>query len=331
MRKFAAQALGLLLCMTAHDAALGAPPEIHASISADTILIGDRFSLEVIIHKDMMQTVSLPSLGEGGTTGYGVEVLAESGLDTLKQDGRRQTLRKRYELTSFDAGVYEMGHYPVLYADKNIVDTLYSPESLPIVVNTLAVATQNSDIYDIKEPLDTPLLVSEFAGYLLTAFVVAVAAAALVMLVRREISKRRRKDKKGETPQPAIPPHVRAIQDLETLHNQKLWQSGKTKTYYTGLSDILRSYLSGRYSLNAMEMTSDEILRAAASLKMSRKSEGDLRSIMLTADLVKFAKYVPDAETNETLYYAAYYFIEDTKHIATETVVEEAKGGNDEE
>lgn len=329
MKKFAALLLSILLSAMLPVVAMTAPPQVHASLSADTVLIGDRFSMEIIIEKDMMQAVSLPSF-DRGLAENGIEILAESDLDTVRQDGRRQVLRKRYEMTSFDAGIYQLGRYPVLYADKNITDTLYSAESLPVVVKTLPVDTEKETIYDIKAPLKAPLLVSEFAGYLFAAIVTALVIAALILLVRREISKRRRNDGEAGVTQPSVPPHVQAIQDLETLYNQKLWQSGKAKAYYTRLTDILRSYLGGRYGLNAMEMTSDEIIQAVRPLNLPDKNSEDLRNIMLTADLVKFAKHVPEPEVNDNLYHAAYYFIEDTKQVAEETAEEEVKGENDE-
>lgn len=328
MKKFAAGVLWLLLLSVPY-AAKGAPPEIHASLSADTILIGDRFTMEIVISKDMMQAVSLPTF-DTDATGRGIEILTESALDTIRQSGRKQVLRKRYELTSFYEGAYDLGHYPVLYADKNITDTLYSPESLPIVVNTLPVDTDNGTIRDIKSPKKAPVLVSEFAGYLVTAAVAAVFIAALVLLSIRMISRRRRTTGNGSVPKPSVPPHVRAIQELETLHNRKLWQSGKTKSYYTGLTDILRTYLSDRYGLNAREMTSEEIMQATAPLHLPEKGSKDLRAILVTADLVKFARQVPKEETNESLYYAAYYFVEDTKETP-EPSAPEADGGKEDE
>ena len=302
-----------------------AAPVVRATLKPDTVLIGDRFSIEVLIDKDMMQVVELPTFGTDMTGGGSIEILSESPLDTLRQEGRRQVLRKRYELTSFDAGIYELGHYPVLYGDKNITDTLYSQAPLRIVVDTFPVDTQKSTVYDIKGPEQAPLMVGEFAGYAAAILVFAAVLAAVVIQVCRYRARRRGTVPEGRSV-PVVPPHVQAIQDLETLHNRKLWQSGRVKSYYTQLTDIVRAYLNGRYGVNAMEMTSDEIMGAAAALQMSDKNRRDLRAILLTADLVKFARHVPAGEENENLYYAAYYFVEDTKEVPAE-----ADGGEKEE
>lgn len=309
-----------------------AAPVVRATLRPDSVLIGDRFSIEVLIEKDMMQVVALPAFGEELAGGGNLELLREWPLDTLSREGRRQVLRKRYELTSFEAGVYELGRYPVLYGDKNIVDTLYSQHPLRVVVDTFPVDTQQSTVYDIKGPEQAPLMVGEFAGYAAWGLVLALAVAAAVILFCRFRARRRRTATSAGVPVEAVPPHVRAIRDLEELHHRKLWQSGREKAYYTQLAGIVRSYLNGRYSINAMEMTSDEIMTAVAALPLSEKNRRDLQALLVTADLVKFARHVPAGEENEQFYYAAYYFVEDTKEVPAEAGAdeeEEKKEGDD--
>ena len=116
-------------------------PTVRAKFSADSVLIGDQFRLEVEVDKDMMEIVEFPVLKQTLGDSTDIEVLGESLVDTLQSDGRRLTLRKEYTLTSFDEGDYHTGKFPVLYVDKNIVDTLWSQDSLRIVVNTIPVDT----------------------------------------------------------------------------------------------------------------------------------------------------------------------------------------------
>ena len=117
---------------------------------------------------------------------------------------------------------------------------------------------------------------------------------------------------------PALPPHVEAIRALEELHNRKLWQNNRHKQYYSGLTDILRTYIARRWEIGAMEMTSDEIIAAMQSQELPDKARMDLTAVLRDADLVKFAKATPEAEQNENDYLKVYYFVEETKP-ATET------------
>ena len=119
-------------------------------------------------------------------------------------------------------------------------------------------------------------------------------------------------------PAPKLPPHVIAIKALEELRNRKLWQNGKHKLYYSTLTEILRLYIEGRWAVGALEMTSDEIISALRDVDIKHDSRSNLISILRTADMVKFAKALPEAEENEQLFNYAYYFVENTKSVAAE-------------
>ena len=140
--------------------------------------------------------------------------------------------------------------------------------------------------------------------------------AAIIWLIVRAVSRRQPAEKQVYKPREL--PHVRAIRELEGLNNKKLWQNDKHKLYYTHLTDIVRTYLEGRYGIGAMEMTSDEIMSAIKDTGLNVKNIDDLGELLYSADLVKFAKHVPDAETNEKVWYDAFYFVEDTKEAPIE-------------
>ena len=119
-------------------------------------------------------------------------------------------------------------------------------------------------------------------------------------------------------PAPKLPPHVIAIKALDELRNRKLWQNGKHKLYYSTLTEILRLYIEGRWSVGALEMTSHEIIKALYDVDINSESRNNLATILITADMVKFAKALPDAEENEQLFTYAYYFVENTKSVDVE-------------
>ena len=77
----------------------------------------------------------------------------------------------------------------------------------------------------------------------------------------------------------------------ENLRQQKLWQSGKVKEYFSSLTDIAREYIEGQFGVNAVEMTTDDILEEVKPLQFSQETYGKLKETMEVADLVKFAKY----------------------------------------
>ena len=61
---------------------------------------------------------------------------------------------------------------------------------------------------------------------------------------------------------PPEAPFDRAIRRLNEIRQQRLAQSGNDKHYFTELTDVLRTYLNGRFGIYAMEMTSKQIVEA---------------------------------------------------------------------
>lgn len=287
------------------------PPIVDANFSRDSILIGDQFKLTVDIDKDVVQITEFPVFDKG-KLGEKLEIVSESKIDTISNKDRRVILRKEYTLTGFDEGSYNLGKFPVLYVDKNVTDTVWSADSLLIQVHTFEIDTTKQTIFDLKGQLDTPLKFGEFSGYLIIGLLVAALLAVIIYFIVRKMRNKPLIVRR----QSLEPPHVIAIKELEKLHAQKLWQSGKVKLYYTRLTDILREYIEERYAISAMEMTSDEIIAAFNNEELiNSKLKAQISETLNTADFVKFAKYIPDPQQNDTLYNYIYYFVEETKQI----------------
>ena len=306
------------LCLSA--SAQSPTPMVRAMLDRDSITIGDRFTLTIEVEKDLVQSIYFPAFKvgpqEGDEAQFGsLECLEDHPTDTLEHKGRRLHLRKRYTLTAFDEGVYNLGRPSVLYADKNIIDTLYGvKDSMRLVVSPVALDTTMM-VRAIKPVKTLPFRFGEISGYMGIGLGVLLIIALAIYLLARYLAKRGKKITDLFKPEPPIPAHIVAISALEELQNQKLWQNNKHKEYYSALSDILRTYLDGRFGIGAMEMTSDEIIEATKSLDIPTKNAMDLVYVLRNADLVKFAKASFDAAENEGAYSKVYYFVEETKPV----------------
>ena len=160
--------IGALAALTLGAAAVrAADPVVSARFSADSVMIGDQFSLDIRVDKDVMEVVDFPVFNGFLSDSADIEILAESPVDTLKAEGRRITLGKSYLLAGFDEGRYRMGRFPVLRVDKNLIDTVWSRDSLAIDIHTLPVDTLTQTIHDVKPPLRTPLRFAEIRGWLI--------------------------------------------------------------------------------------------------------------------------------------------------------------------
>ncbi len=270
------------------------------------------------------------------------EFVGDYPIDTLQSDGRRLTIRKRYRLA-----VMETGNIPfrpaILYYEKNreLPDTLISDDTLMLhVANYVELDTtlflkadptnqQGISVDDTKAKSmlkddgiytqkDLPFIFMEIRDYTIYGLIALIILSLIVWFIVWYVRNHQSSDAGFVKPAPKLPPHVIAIKALDELRNRKLWQNGKHKLYYSTLTEILRLYIEGRWSIGALEMTSDEIITALRDVDIKHDSRSNLIAILRTADMVKFAKALPDAEDNEQLFTYAYYFVENTKGVVAE-------------
>ncbi len=287
-------------------------PKVSGTIEPDSIGIGDRFLYSIEVEKDLMQGVFFPNFGGEGAEAY--ELIEDRAIDTLSRDGRRLKLRKSFLLAAFEEGIHRVVPQ-VMYADKNIIDTVRSTDTIDLLVTTFLIDSTSHPIFDIKPQRNLPFKLGEITGYIMWAIVALLVLALLIYLAIRIMRHYGKNLGNIFKPAPPLPPHVVAFAALEKLRGERLWQEDKHKLYYSTLTDIVRQYIAGRYGVGAMEMTSDEIIEAMRGVELPQKSSMDLTQILRDADLVKFAKALPEADENEAAYRAVWDFVEQTKPV----------------
>jgi len=165
-----------------------------------------------------------------------------------------------------------------------------------LTVHTLAVDTTLA-IKPIKGPVKIGFSLLEFMPWIIAGLLFIAFAGFLIWYYLKR--------KKGEPifvlrPSVKYQPHELALMELEKLRAKKLWQAGKIKDYHTELTDILRKYFEDRFHIMAMESTSSEILEDLESKTLVTKENREiLNRVLVMADLVKFAKYLPMPEEHD--------------------------------
>ncbi len=110
----------------------------------------------------------------------------------------------------------------------------------------------------------------------------------------------------------------------------KLWQQGLNKEYYTALTETVRRYIVDRFGVNAMELTSAEILDSLRKDEEVASVYDRLKQILLLADFVKFAKIHPLPDENDLSLTNAYLFVNETKQKAQDSTVKDGNGSENE-
>lgn len=281
-----------------------------STLSADSLLVGDQvvWTLDFSVPEGKMLAVAPYSeiLARDTSIKGSVEVVRDFELDTLSVKKNLAQLRGRILLTSFDSGAFRLPP-PLILVDKDgsgDADTLkIDPKTL--YVNTIPVDTATFKIYDIKPQETYPVTFKEVLPWILLGIGIAVLIWAIIRYFEM---RRKNKDFFGRSLE-SDPPHIVALKKLEKIRTEKLWQNGKEKLFYTGITDTVREYIEKRYSVRAMEQTSTEIMESLKDKKIEEKVLSDLGTMFSTSDLVKFAKHTPGAEENEKAIPAAVNFV----------------------
>lgn len=279
---------------------------VESKIDSIEILIGEQTSVALSVTAKKGAKVKMPVYEPSQYITPGVEVLAHSDADTSQLDNGLLKITKRYTLTSFDENLYYLPPMTVNVDGKN-----YKSKSLALKVLTVPVDTLHPEkFYPPKGVQSNPFLWSDWEqAFWLSVVFVLICVLTYYLWTRLKENKpviaKVRIIKK-------LPPHQKALKEIEHIKENKMSVSEDQKTYYTLLTDVLRKYIKARFGFNAMEMTSTEII-SRLQQEEDRKMIDELNELFMTADLVKFAKYSTLINENDANLVNAIEFINTTK------------------
>ena len=279
---------------------------VSSEVSADSLMIGDQVRYTLRVDADEDVDFRMPSISD--TLSRNLEVIASLSADTTAGEGRRR-VEHNYVITSFEEGMQILPAQEVVYSFHERTDTALS---MPLIVRVFEPEVDTTEaIMPIKPPINTPLTFMEVLPWI----GVGVGGLLLVTLVMALvwIYRQRRRDPEIFRVRPSDPAHVIAFRELDRLKEEKLWERGFVKEFYTRLTEITRTYIERQYGIPAMERTTDEILEA---FRRSNTENGlldeILEELLQLADLVKFAKEDPLPVDNQTNLNNAYLFVQKT-------------------
>ncbi|MBR4070902.1 MAG: DUF4381 family protein, partial [Bacteroidaceae bacterium] len=192
-------------------------------------------------------------------------------------------------VTSFDSGLYYIPPFKYVFDEDTFATESLSLKIVPVDVPDEATA---ADVKDIKDVVAPPFVLWDFVPVWLLVLIGVIALLAVAAFFAIKYFKNRKVEEEIPVAK-RIPPYELAMQELQQLRESKLWQQGQEKQYYTRLVDILREYIDNRFGINAMEMTSSQILAALQRNKDTKEVNKYLNEILSMADFVKFAKMRP--------------------------------------
>lgn len=283
----------------------------NAEIDTTEIRIGEQTRMRLKLGVDSGHEVIMPKVEKGVISG-GVEILDVK--EAKSSDGKRDNYTTELTITSFDESSYVIAPISAIVAG----DTCPS-NPLGLNVFTLEIDTTKIDsISGTAGIIDVELgwedyRDSVYLGYI-SIFVAVVLAWLIVRLVKNKPVIRIIKIK------PKQPSHIVAINRINDIKSDSaLNVEGNEKELYTRLTDALREYMKERFGFNAPEMITAEIVEELSKID-DKEGLGELKAVLETADLVKFAKMHPSVYENSNNISNAAEFVNATKNVAEENI-----------
>ncbi len=257
--------------------------QVTSTVDSTQIKIGSAFNLTIKATANEGSKVVFPNQQHIGP----FEVLEQFKTDTIL-DGKRMELIKKYTLIQFDSGAYVLPRLSVYIDGKNHQTDLFN-----IKVNNVTVDTLKQPMYDIKAQIGGETDTDKLWKYLLGIVLSLVAGGAAFFVVKRIQNKNLTEEDLYKTPLEKV------TKKLQLLDSKRLVLNGDVKSYYSEMTDVIRDYIEEVFEIPAKESTTSEVIQMlfqtiqSKKIQLSKESVNDLKRVLQTADLVKFAKSEP--------------------------------------
>jgi hypothetical protein len=263
--------------------------EVEGKVNDTKVQVGKPFTLDL--------SLKVPYGWFVEWNDFAIDTLSEQ-LDIIKRSEVERTadadsnviVKQQLTLMTFDTGQIQVPAVGLTYAKSFDDPDRLKAYTDPINLYSTTIMVDTTMAYKpIVEPIAAPVQMKEVFPWILAVLLLALVVFGIWYWRKHRKTK---VDADGNIVRgPVIPPYDKAVGDLENLRQQKLWQSGKVKEYFSSLTDIAREYIEGQFGVNAVEMTTDDILEEVKPLHFSQETYNKLKGTMEVADLVKFAKY----------------------------------------
>ncbi len=252
---------------------------VTSSVNRSTITIGDRISYKIDVSYSEGLKVQAPSIG--------------ANLDSFEIKDYRFTSPKKehdgqiHETFEYIMSIFSVGDYVVppvsityIKKDSSKVSKIFTDR---INIKVISVKPNDSgDIKDIKSVVEIKGGISAWLYYLLAIILV------IAVFVAWRVFKSKHKE---ENVVPSKPPYEKAIEAIEKLASENLIEKGYSKAFNFRISEIIRIYLGERYTFNAIDLTTTELLEELHRADIKDDVIENVKSFCNVTDMVKFADY----------------------------------------
>ncbi len=169
-------------------------------------------------------------------------------------------------------------------------------------------AVNGQGLRDIKPPLEgSESLLPYFIG--VVVILGLIAAPVWFYLRKRYQNLAVSEDEVVNAPLP----HEVAYERLKAIETSDLLARGDMETYHTQVAHALREYISARYRIPALELTTTALLQAMLRAEIGAEYIDRVQQVLADCDRVKFATYQPRVSEASARIVDARWIVDETK------------------
>ncbi len=286
------------------------PVEVIVRLEPPAPVIGDTLELTLEVRAEDGIELLMPEFGESLDRFAIIDFAPSERVDS---DGYT-VATQRYTLGAPFSGEHDIPPIMVEFVDRRPGkrpapegEDAYEivTERIPFEVASVSPGKVSKDMAPPLGELDALNPPSRLRWPALTGLgVLALGAGILIFrFVRRQQGKTRRRDA-----------YEIAHAQLAALMARRRPAAEAIDAFFVELSGIVRRYLEDRFELRSPELTTEEFLDVASgSPDLNDDHRRFLRDFLRSADMVKFARFVPGANEIEEALEAATRFVEQTR------------------
>ena len=285
MDKFKIVFIAIFICTSA-SLYSQAVIDVDSKIDTLTIKVGEEIKYEFSFTLDSIEKSEF----KFSKINPPFEIIEEFELDTLIIKNKYR-FTKRYSLTSF-----EPGSFSIINPLKIVDQIIKTGDSIIVNVSNVKVDTVSKKFFDIKNIISVD---RNNEGWWKKYFL--FFSIVIILFLISLLYKNSNFFKSSE--EVITPPLEKAIKALKQLELKDLNNQLDYKLYYSKLTEIVKGYFEEEVKVDALESTTNELieklelLKDAGQLDISKETLNNFKSVLATADLVKFAKSNPGSET----------------------------------
>lgn len=287
----------LLCCICSYTIA----QKITATINRDKILIGEQVQLDLKADDIDLTKYTIKQWFALADTFNHIEIIQRGAIDTIKVGSNTGFIQK-IQLTSFDSGYWQFPAFAIAL-EKKSNGSIQTFSTLPLNLSVLPIDVSNlKDYHDIKDIEEVPEE-SDWKTIAAIAALVVICFFGILWLL----------SKKKKTPSTTIPtgqsPYDWALSQIEELLKKQLIEQQQYKLFYTELISICRNFSDAQLGLKTTAKTTDEYMLLLKGRIGTEPVQLQYFQLLRLSDAVKFARFIPFTQQNETSITIAKTFI----------------------